>query len=193
MRTSARQSGFTLIEVSLAIVIGVVVLAGAITLYNQSKRSAGNAKMQEKLMAVGTIIEENASLTGDYPSGNRLRVLYQSRRPDDYLLSPWGGPVGSSLNSPTGLRGLDAWDQNTVTDGFSGGPTHQIAGGDPTYKAEGGISYAIVGDGTTPIRSATASMYDKTRNQYVTYRGYGLYGISPENYTGWFVLGPKAN
>lgn len=191
MRSSVRQQGFTLIEVSLAIVIGVVVLAGAVTLYNQTKRSAGNAKMQEKLLAVSTLIEENAAMMGAYPNGNRLRVLYQSRRPDDYLLSPWGGPVGSFLNDPNGLRGLDAWDQNTVTEGFVGSTTHKIAGG--TIDAAGGISYAIVGDGTNPISTATASMFDKTRNQFVTYRGYGLYGISPENYTGWGVVGGKAN
>ncbi|HEY9854647.1 MAG TPA: type II secretion system protein, partial [Stenomitos sp.] len=55
------QKGFTLIEVSLAIVIGVIVLAGAITLYNQSKVSAGNSKAQEKALALASIVEELAA------------------------------------------------------------------------------------------------------------------------------------
>ncbi|HEY9856770.1 MAG TPA: prepilin-type N-terminal cleavage/methylation domain-containing protein [Stenomitos sp.] len=189
MRSNVRQAGFTLIEVSLAIVIGVVVLAGAVTLYNQTKRSAGDAKMKDKLFAVAGMVEELAATNFYYPDSNQMRTVYKSRRPDDYLLSPWGGTVGPYVSSPTNERGLDYWDQDLPANPQIGNPTHQIANGG--VHAEGAVSYYRLTNGVAPVSSATASLYDKVKQQYVTYRGYCVHGISPENYTGWNVIGGK--
>ncbi|HEY9898329.1 MAG TPA: prepilin-type N-terminal cleavage/methylation domain-containing protein [Pantanalinema sp.] len=93
------QSGFTLIEVSLAIVIGVIVLAGAITLYNQSKISAGNSKAQEKVLALATMAEEiSANRGGSYPDAAGLQTAWEARR-DDAKSSPWGGAITPSVAS----------------------------------------------------------------------------------------------
>lgn len=91
MSVRKTQKGFTLIEVSLAIVIGVIVLAGAITLYNQTKVSAGNSKASERTLAAGSMIEELAAQLGNgYPSVDVFQNAWKARR-DDYLSNPWGG------------------------------------------------------------------------------------------------------
>ncbi|HEY9900039.1 MAG TPA: type II secretion system protein [Pantanalinema sp.] len=89
----ARSGGFTLIEVSLAIVIGVIVLGGAITLYNQVKTSAGNSEAKSRALALGSLAEEHAARSSNYPTVLELDNLWKARRPDDASKNPWGGAV----------------------------------------------------------------------------------------------------
>ena len=93
LRRPTRQQGFTLIEVSLAIVIGVVILAGGISLYNQTKLSAGNSKAQERVLALASLAEEmmGSNPGQTYPTLANLSTLWSQRRPDDKWASPWGG------------------------------------------------------------------------------------------------------
>lgn len=175
------QRGFTLIEVSLAIVIGVIVLAGAIALYNQTKLAAGNAKMKEKLLAVSTAFEEYSVRNNGYPTlPNVARTVFKNARPDDYLLSPWGGAVGSDLLPPRAEEGL----------GFAAQPANAEWGWTDTKAAggnyQGGIQLFVV---STP--GATASMYDKTLSKQVVYRHYSFHGVSPSNDDGYIVFGPN--
>lgn len=175
------QQGFTLIEVTLAIVIGVVVIAGATVLYQQAKTSAGNSAMQSKLMAVGTMVEElSAKNYGRYPTADQLRSYYARQRPDDHLMSPWGGPVGDFLQQAN-RRGLDSDD--LAPNSQTGSATHQFAWN--TLDGQGGISYYLV------TGMATASLYDKTRETYVPFKAFALAGINAKNETGWGVIGPK--
>ncbi len=102
--------GFTLIEVTLAIVIGVIMIAGATLLYNQSKISSGNSRAQAKVLALQQLVEEYAANNaGTYPTIESVRSLFKRKRPDDYLKSPWGGQIGTDLqneNNETGTRGV---------------------------------------------------------------------------------------
>lgn len=91
MRQTERQAGFTLIEVSLAIVIGVIVLAGAVVLYQQTKLSAANTAAKEKLQSLAIVVEEMEQRNFALPSMGQLRTVWKARRPDDYNKSPWGG------------------------------------------------------------------------------------------------------
>lgn len=103
-RTGAAR-GFTLIEVTLAIVIGIILIAGATLIYNQAKQAAGNARAQEKVAALGAVVEQwMAADSGIPPDINDLRALWQRDRPDDYGSSPWGGVASPTTdqNDPTG-------------------------------------------------------------------------------------------
>ena len=98
LRRSTRQYGFTLIEVSLAIVIGVIILAGGISLYNQTKLSAGNSKATEKVLSLVTLADEMMASNPAqvYPTAQQLGQMWAQRRPDDAWASPWGGASGAT-------------------------------------------------------------------------------------------------
>lgn len=186
--------GFTLIEVSLAIVIGLIVLAGAVALYNQVRESAATGKMKEKVMAAATIIEEIGAQTGTYPNPapghiddqNRVIVKFKQARPDDYDKSPWGGNVGS--DAPNGITPY--WLQPVDTLPIIGGPTQLAADG--LNNLTGDVQYFALGTGTDVMMpTSTGSFYDKTSQSYVTYRGWVVSGVNQKNFDGWFVYGPK--
>ncbi len=95
-RLKHSESGFTLIEVTLAIVIGVVVIAGATVLYNQAKNSAANTAAQSKVNAATATAEEFAAKNfGVYPTAAQFSTMWQRNRPDDFKSSPWGGAAGT--------------------------------------------------------------------------------------------------
>lgn len=95
MPNHARSGGFTLIEVSLAIVIGIIVLGGAITLYNQVKISAGNSEAKSRALSLGTLAEEYAARSNNFPDVAQINSMWKARRPDDANKNPWGGTVPS--------------------------------------------------------------------------------------------------
>lgn len=110
-----RTRGFTLIEVTLAIVIGIIMIAGATLIYNQAKTSAGNSRAQAKVVALQQLVEEYAAQNqGIYPDNlGNVQVLWQRKRPDDWNKSPWGGLVGASF-TPNGVGGVGSWSSGTV-------------------------------------------------------------------------------
>jgi len=141
LRRPIRQQGFTLIEVSLAIVIGVVILAGGISLYNQTKLSAGNSKAQERVLALASLVEEMgaSSIAQSYPTITNLNTIWAQRRPDDAKANPWGGivtgtnailaPAGAS-NGGTG-GGLAPWSR--ATNGSAGTAGTNVVSSDDSY------------------------------------------------------------
>lgn len=97
------QKGFTLIEVSLAIVIGIIVLGGAIVLYNQTKTSSANSAASAKSLALQSVVEELAAANnGTYPTVASLNTAWATRRPTDYNQSPFGGTLTTSIESEVG-------------------------------------------------------------------------------------------
>lgn len=121
-RLKHAQSGFTLIEVTLAIVIGVVVIAGATVLYNQAKASAANTAAQSKVSAAAAMIEEFAAKNfGRYPevTGDQFQKLWQRTR-EDYSASPWGGPTGHASGSIAAALAANVGEVSTETAGSVG-------------------------------------------------------------------------
>lgn len=157
MKTSRikAQKGFTLIEVSLAIVIGVIILAGAITLYNQSKLSAGNSKAQEKSLALASLAEEMAANNnGQYPLVTQLNTAWLARR-DDAGANPWGGALNAPL-TPVYQYALPlAWGSNTGA-GFTAPGTLANGGGLFSIAASAGAMLYDIGTGTQSIYDANA-------------------------------------
>jgi type II secretory pathway pseudopilin PulG len=69
--------GFTLLEVTLAIVIGIFMMAGATILYDQSRSSSGNSRAQAKSASLQQVVEEFAAENGGtYPRITSVRSLW---------------------------------------------------------------------------------------------------------------------
>jgi len=203
MRLSGKR-GFTLIEVTLAIVIGVIMIAGATLLYNQSKISSGNSRAQAKVLALQQLVEEYAANNqGTYPTVESVRALFKRKRPDDYLKSPWGGQIGvdlqSSTDAVTSPRGVannsadtTGEDAKGTTAGASAWASTDGAGGNveginkpqttsvplKDINKSGGLSFTLnnAGAGTEgQNNTATASVYDVVTNVTKTVRGYNVW------------------
>lgn len=167
--------GFTLIEVTLAIVIGVVVLAGATVLYRQAAKSAGNVKAQDKTSALAVIVEEVGVRTGRYPTPAQLRVHWTNHRPDA-LQSPWGGPVGTKGQGE--LQGIVE-----VPDPFTT-PWEADRYRDLGYA--GAIGYTVAATGA---QTKDVTDYDSERTR--TYRGYVIAIWNQDGHNPCFISGPE--
>jgi prepilin-type N-terminal cleavage/methylation domain-containing protein len=97
------QQGFTLVEVALAIAVGLIVIAGAVIGYNQTKDAAANSTARERVnQASAFVAEYSAANGGNYPvsvpgGAGSFTTMWQRKEPDDYNSSPWGGQTGDPL------------------------------------------------------------------------------------------------
>lgn len=178
MKTGSKaQKGFTLIEVSLAIVIGVIVLAGAITLYNQSKVSAGNSKAQEKSLALAAVVEELAASNNmAYPSAANVNTAWKTRR-EDAMMNPWGGSLGNGANAVMNAgnaanSGLYAWGTPTTANW--------------TTLTPASAGFAVYATGT-----GTSSVYDAGVVAAKTYANYFVGIVNPAGEGPAFTAGGK--
>lgn len=130
-----RTKGFTLIEVTLAIVIGIVLIAGATLIYNQAKASAGNSRAQAKVVSMQSLVEQYmARADGVPPDITVVRALWERARPDDFNKSPWGGLVMPTVQGTATTSG--------VIDGNTLDAANFTQGGDHILGNEGGAEGA---------------------------------------------------
>src|SRR4051812_2125246 len=87
------RKGFTLVEVALAVAVGLIIIGGAVLGYNAVKDNASNSNARDRVLTAVSMVEEYASANGGrYPSaGTTFTTMWKSKRPDDYNSSPWGG------------------------------------------------------------------------------------------------------
>ncbi|MDB5096174.1 MAG: hypothetical protein JWM80_595 [Cyanobacteria bacterium RYN_339] len=93
-----RLPGFTLVEVALAVAVGLIIIGGAVLGYNAVKDNARNANARERVLQAATVIEEYASVNGGrYPVGGNddFNRMWRRKHSDDYNISPWGGSTGT--------------------------------------------------------------------------------------------------
>lgn len=180
MQQAVRSAGFTLIEVTLAIVIGVVVLGGSVVLYHQVKTSAGNSKAKEKQLALGTLIEEFDARANRYPTLQELQPLWASKRPEDYNASPWGGALA-------GTHGIDGNDNiparsivGTAPD-YVATPSAATDYGRLYYLKTSGSDYLWINDFFLVPGQASASL--------MRVQSYGLAYVGPNGENWWMVSG----
>lgn len=152
MRVRSARRGFTLVEVALAVAVGLIIIGGAVLGYGAVKNNASNANARDKILGAQSVVEEYASSNGgNYPAsvaaGGQFSTMWSKKRPDDYALSPWGGPAGAS-------------------------GVYEIA------PITGGTSPSASGS-TTPV-PATAPVANSTTNQsdiiYGSFTSAGLFG-----------------
>lgn len=179
---SARRRGFTLLEVALVAVMGLVIIAGVYYGYEINKAQAGNTAARRRLvMAQSTIEAYAAGHQGAFPrSGqNHFAQAWAAAHPEERDLSPWGGP--------TGTAGLGACEDAPFIDGA--GDTASAPDKTAAIPQDGArqsnLHYVSV-DGNRFVRVATA--YE---GELKTYKGYVL-SIYDNQGRPWFdALGAK--
>ena len=97
------RKGFTLVEVALAVAVGLIIIGGAVLGYNAVKDNASNSNARNRVLSAVTMIEEySAANAGQYPvsaaAGGPFQTMWQAKRPDDKALSPWGGATGDATD-----------------------------------------------------------------------------------------------
>jgi len=118
------RKGFTLVEVALAVAVGLIIIGGAVLGYNAVKDNAANSNARDRVLTAVSMVEEYSSANGGrYPSNpatatsvattaqlGTFTTMWKNKRPDDYASSPWGGAAGGPYGS----------DECTTTTGFAG-------------------------------------------------------------------------
>ncbi|MBU6429282.1 MAG: prepilin-type N-terminal cleavage/methylation domain-containing protein [Cyanobacteria bacterium REEB65] len=200
------RQGFTLIEATLAIVIGIIIIAGATVIYNQAKSSAGNTRAKEKIGALQQMIEEYAAQNqGLYPSTvSEVANQWNTRRADDWNKSPWGGVIGPSYhpNAATGV-GIGTDQANVMQLGTLGSIPQYDNGTTPANApttAAGGVQPYLTGNPNyvgglvydyAPAGATFSFAQDLINNNPVTVAGYGVYIIDAEGRMPNWVAGGK--
>lgn len=111
-RPRTYRPGFTLVEVALAVAVGLIVIGGAVLGYNSVKDNVNNANARQRVMFAYAIVEEYASANGGrYPVSKQVNGTFQqlwaAKRPEDKANNPWGGPTGDPVD---GAVEVDACD-----------------------------------------------------------------------------------
>jgi prepilin-type N-terminal cleavage/methylation domain-containing protein len=186
--SSRSKRGFTLIEVTLAIVIGVIMIAGAVLIYGQAKASAGNSRAQAKVASLQALVEDYVAHTsGDTPAIENLRQLWKRKRPDDYMKSPWGGQLGPADQDGTATDGIvDGNSLSPDKEAIGQGRSHIIAGsGDVKTIATVGWTGPLI-----YYQLPNAELYlvwDEVRQKIVQHK---YFAVSTANVKGerWFYV-----
>lgn len=190
MRQAEHQDGFTLIEVSLAIVVGMLVVGGAMVLFQQSKVSAQNSAAKEKLIAASVLVTELGERNYALPTMAQLQTVWKARRPDDYDKNPWGGtfPI-------TGNNYIDGNDSLAAGTEYGSGPGGTVYGSPaPTAAADRGRIFYFRRDpsvnGKPYIWLHELSVFGTDDPQSVNrVTGYGLAMLGPNGEQWYFVAG----
>jgi prepilin-type N-terminal cleavage/methylation domain-containing protein len=200
-----QKKGFTLIEVTLAIVIGIIMIAGATLIYNQAKTSAGNSRAQAKVVALQQLIEEFAAQNqGIYPASiSDVNALWKRKRPDDWNKSPWGGLTGTTYVPTDLVNGLGVLTTTVPGTATAANTLANIAApGAIIVRPFDGVAAANVGapglvgglaydyDSANAVWSYSS---DVMTNRPATVKGYAVYICDQQGRYPNFVTGGKAN
>jgi len=147
-RFSARQRGFSLVELMVAIGIGLFLLAGAITLFLNSKRSYTEqddmARIQEGLRFASQFISRDVRVAGYFGCANGISPeRMENRLAGATLLDLARGPIQGSEN------GSNWWP----------GDTEALA---PPNTADGAVITAMPGTDAITIRHAGGPKWQVT-------------------------------
>lgn len=180
-----RRRGFTLVEVALAVAVGLIIIGGAVVAYNALRESACNLTARDRLLSSQTFIEEFAAANGGlYPTSGTAQFvqMWQTKRPNDCNVNPWGGTTiaqGALERVPLtgGATSATAVALSTVTNGFTEGVA------DPTMP---GIMLYI---STTGATWAKATQYGT--GTVATAKNYAVFTFNKEGQPYWDVKGGR--
>lgn len=158
------RRGFTLLEVALAAVMGLVIVAGAYYGYQVNKARAGDANAKRRLAVAQSTIEAYAAGNGGrFPTSGEGHFSrgWAAAHPEERGVSPWGGPTGDPE--------LGACEDPPFTDGSAerGAAPDKTAALGVDGARQSNLHYVnVVGNGH--VRVATTTSGDaKTLRGYV--------------------------
>lgn len=167
------RAGFTLVEVALAVAVGLVILAGAVTGYNAVKDNAASAFARRKVnTGAAVVIEYSAANFGRFPAsvagstGGEFSTMWQRKFPQEYNISPWGGTTSEADGAVEYAPISDGTaDPATAPDKTSMLTTDQSMAANVIYVSFPNASYAKVTQLSNPdaqlIRGFCLSIYDR--------------------------------
>jgi type II secretory pathway pseudopilin PulG len=109
VRDTNVSKGMTLLEVGLAISLGLILAAATAFAYNSAKEAAGDSRAAAKVGDLQAMVEASYSTRGYYPDAKEAQDAWGARR-QDANLSPWGGAVVA--NSDSIVNGLYVYEEN---------------------------------------------------------------------------------
>ncbi len=159
-----KEGGYSLMEVGLALSIGILLTGSAVYAYKALRDQSGDAAMRQKVQDLQVLVEELYAPTTTFPTPDTLRTAWASRR-EDWKSSPWGGPVIGGSNANKGIVSDDlthgaARYQKLEKDSSTGGALH----------------YITITNGAV---AGTADFWDVTKSATVSATAYMVAGDKP--------------
>ena len=173
------RRGFTLIEVTFVVVVGLIILSGVITAYHANKSQAGGATARQRVHLAQAVIEEFQAQTGSPPASGsgQFPTMWVARYPDHATRSPWGGTTadlttGVSEDAPytDGTTDPATAPDKTATrtlDGTRSSNLHYTSISQGRYVK---VLELYTGD-SQPLKSYVLSIYDTTGNPWFEVAG----------------------
>lgn len=198
-RLSTSRKGFTLVEVALAVAVGLIIIGGAVLGYNAVKDNASNSTARSRVLSAVTMVEEytavNAGMYPDWPlngvtSTTTFGTMWRAKRPDDFASSPWGGAAGGATGTPGVVEATVAMSlgyasqaaavaANSPIGAFSApAPTSPVISGVAVPGYAAAMSYMPVGNPASPATTSWALMTLPSTSSTIAVKGYivGIFG-----------------
>lgn len=173
------NTGFTLLEVGLAITIGLIASSALVAFYFQVKDDSGDAAMKLRIGSLKSVVEVLYSAQGSCPGIGDIRNAWAAKRPSDFMKSVWGGEI-SYPTAPDDWKGIGpaAANSDVAKDDRrdSGVEENMTSGGLYYFRV-----YDTLNGATISSMLATASVWNQPTKTYVTITGYGIAGLKSAN------------
>jgi hypothetical protein len=160
-----KEGGYSLMEVGLALSIGILLTGSAVYGYKALRDQSGDAAMRQKVQDLRVLVEELYAPSSAFPTPDTLRTAWKMRRPDDYKSSPWGGPVIGSTETNRGIL------SQTISDGAT-----QYEELEKDSSTGGALHYIWIENAGA---AGTAAFWDVTRGATVSATAYMVAGDKP--------------
>jgi prepilin-type N-terminal cleavage/methylation domain-containing protein len=171
------RKGFTLVEVALAVAVGLIVIGGAIVGFNSVRENAQNSAARQKVDAGVAIVESIAASNNQmYPASNAttpsiVSTTWQKQR-TDWNANPWGGPAGDAVDGVTEVNAAAFGSAVQPAPGAAQTLAMPVQApgtneaGNLIYQSANGTQWAVVTDASTgatkTVKGYYVSIFDKT-------------------------------
>ncbi|MEB3222921.1 MAG: prepilin-type N-terminal cleavage/methylation domain-containing protein [Candidatus Sericytochromatia bacterium] len=188
VQSPAKRAGFTLVEVALAVAVGLIVIGGAILAFNAVKENAANSNAQSRVLAGVTVVEEySGNNSGTYPvsaTGGTFTSLWSSKQGDAADDNPWGGVTGAA----SGAIEVTAGNFGSATESAAGALTETTAAltSGLTNGAAAGQSAALLYVSGTTAATPWAGVRQSSTMTTVGVKNYAV-GICDKNGVPWWT------